>query len=201
MARNENPPFARGQTFWAGTVPSDYASKDADLVGKVYYFEDRNWNDTFTKSFRSGRYVACMIARNGSGGALHAKDLAKLKTDGSAYEYLGVVMSNNPTLGDRAYPIDEFLPAAGVAANDLFFLVVGGPAMCVTDTAGDTNIPTGAYVVPGAGTAGRVVQQDSNPVAGTATFVQLNGAIGQAVLGVNATSANILIDVIPRITG
>lgn len=203
MARNEALPFPRGKTLFEGSPPR-LANGDLDpnagkdVEGRIYVIDDIDFSGAGVKAMRSNRAVMVMAVRNVSGAAALPKLLSKMKVDGSAYEFLSQIVSQAPTLGDLAFPADEFLPAAGAVDGDIFYIVVGGPAKCITDSAGDTNIPTGAYVVAGGGTAGHVVQQDSNPSAGTATFVQLNGAVGIAVLGVNATSTAILVDVIPR---
>jgi hypothetical protein len=201
MARNENPPFPRGGTFWGGTVPTasaDYAGK-TDLEGKTWLFEDLDYSvSAGVKPYRTGKYVKCMCVRNVSAAAMLPKQVVHMKTSGSGKEFAGQVDTIGATVGQRAYPVDEFLPAAGVAVNDLFWVVVEGPATVTSDTAGTTTITVGLYVIPGSGTAGRVVAQDMTVAAGTATFAQINGAIGVAITATSGNSQDLLIDVIPR---
>lgn len=197
MARNEAPPFERGKTYFQGT-PSDVTAKGF-LEGKCWVFEGRNWSQSSSgvRTDLTGRYTVCMVVRNLSGGLLLPKLIAKMKTDGTSREFLGQVMGLATVVGEFGFPIDEYLPAAGVAANDLFWLVVGGLATCVTAAAGDTNISTGSFVIPSTG--GKVIDQDTTVAAGVATFNQIQGAIGRCVLGVNAINTDIQIDVKPRI--
>lgn len=207
MARNESPPFGRGQTYYNGVVPtlSDGTTADttshADLEGKTWVFEDYKQisGQGNVKGTRTGRYVVCMCVRNVSGGAILPKQLCRMKTTGSGNEFCGQIVNNTPTVGDLCFPADEFLPAAGVVANDLFWVVIGGPATVTTDTAGDTTMGIGKYVIPGATTAGRVIEQDTTVAAGAATFAQIQGAVGIAVTATTGNSQDMLIEVIPRL--
>lgn len=191
MAKKENPPFERGQTFFQGGTVN--ATDGANLEGSLWSFPDIDISTQGAKGARSNREVICMVVRNKTGSAMLPKLIAKLKIDGSGYEYLGQVNGYATTVGERGYPIDEFLPAAGVPDNDLFYVVVSGPAMCTTAAAGDTTISTGSKVIPSTG--GKVIDQDITVAAGAATFNQIQGAIGRCVLAVNGTNTNILIDV------
>lgn len=199
MAIKESLPFQRGQTFY-GATPSD-TTAHKDLEGREYVIIDDDQsggNSGGVGGNRTGREVRLRIVRNLSGGALLPKRIAKMKTDGSAYEYSGQVSGYADTVGQKGFPIDEYLPAAGVSSYDLFYVVVKGPAMCTTGASGDTNIATGNFVIPT--TDGKVIDQDLTAADGQDTtfaslFNQMQGAIGRAILGVNATSANILIDV------
>lgn len=121
-----NPPFPRGSTaFGAGFSP---ANTDADqLCGRVVTFEDRNWADRYG-ALRSNHLVHCLIVRNTSGGPLLPKFLAQIDAN---YDVAGYTA----TAGGEGFPIDEFLPAGGVANNDLFYVVIGGPAKCLLDIA------------------------------------------------------------------
>lgn len=196
MARNENPPFQRGQTWQMGNTP---AVTDAmNLVGKTWLFEDLDYNASMAtsgsaKPARTNRYVKCMIVRNTSGGALLPKLIAKMKTDGSGKEFCAEIMGYATTVGELGFPIDEFLPAAGVPANALCWVVVGGPATVTSAAAGDTTIGIGERVIPTTG--GKVVEQDDTVAAGAATFAQVNGVIGIAITAVAAINTDFLIDV------
>lgn len=198
MGRSESPPFPRGQTAFSGNTPN--ANDFSQWLGKTWVFEDLDYNASMTvsgsaKPARSGRFVKCMAVRNVSGGALLPKMLAHMNVSGSGVNFLQEVDGYPSAVGQLCYPVDEFLPAAGVANNDVFWVVVKGPAMCITDSAGDTNISIGSMVVPGVGTAGRVVDQDTTVVTGPGLYNQIQGAIGRAIKAVNAVSTDILIDV------
>ena len=201
MSRDGTPKFGRGQTYYGGAVPTAAADliAHADLEGKTWKFEDVDYSVAGTKSVRSGKYVTCMLVRNVHSTVILPSDVVVFNVAGSGVEYLGQVKKAIPTLGQRVAVADEFLPAAGVAVNDLFWVVIAGPTMVKTDTAGDTNISIEDYVIPGATTAGRVIGQDTTVAAGAATFAQIQGALGRAVKAVNATSTLFLIDVDPKI--
>ena len=171
----------------------------SELEGKTYLIEDVNMASASNAvGYRSGAYVLLMVVRNVSAGVIYPKNTCKMKVDGTGYQFIGQVVSNAPTLGDQWFPADEYLPAAGVAINDLFYVVVGGPATVTTDTAGDTTIAIGEHVIPGATTAGRVIGQDTSAVAGTATFAQVNGDGGIAVTAVAGVSTDFVMYVTPK---
>jgi vacuolar-type H+-ATPase subunit B/Vma2 len=191
MARNENPPFPRGSTFGSGAT---VASTDGpQYEGKEFLFEDNN--PTTPGSFRSNSYVRCRVVRNNSGGALLGKKIAKLDKGGSAkQDNRSKVSGYTANPADKGYPIDEFLPSAGVPANDLFYIVVDGPALVTTDSAGATNVAVGQVIVPGATTTGSVVTQDTSQT-GANLFNQIQNAIGKAMEAINAVSTDFLLDV------
>ena len=194
MARNDAPPFELGHTYFEGSTPD--AAAHVELEGKTYVFEDINYAASgSTKPHRTGRYRKMMIVRNASGGTLVAKRIAKMKTDGTGVEFAGQVMGYATTVGERGYPIDEFVVGT-IAANELFYVCVGGPAKVTSAAAGDTNISIGSYVIPS--TDGKVIDQDVTVAAGAATFNQAQGAIGAAIEAVNAINTDFLIDVTMR---
>lgn len=120
------PPFPRGKTALSniGTLTSTDA---ANLVGRVVTFPDMDWSAN-PATPRSEHLVHCLIVRNTSGARLLPRFLAQVDT---TYHCAGYTA----TTGGEGYPIDEFLPPTGVAANDLFYVVIGGPAKCLLDIA------------------------------------------------------------------
>jgi hypothetical protein len=197
-------PFPRGGTLAGGdaaTITTNLTHTDAtSILGKTWVIEDINWAATSppgSKPRRSGRDVRVMAVRNVSGATLLPKRVAKMKVDGSSLEFLGQISGYATTVGELCYPIDEFLPSTGVLANDIFYLVVGGPATVTTGAAGDTNISIGSFVIPT--TDGKVIDQDVTVAAGAATFNQNQGAVGRAIQAVNAINTDFLIDVIPKV--
>ncbi len=197
MARNENPPMKRGEVFTFYTDDNGQtvdATGAAYLEGKTWIFEDNDLSG-YTNgiaSYRSGKYVTCRLTRNASGGALLPKRFAKYKTDGATGDiYGGQVSGYGDTVGQLGGVVDEFLPAAGVAADGLFWLVIQGPTKMTTAATGDTNISIGNAVIPS--TSGTVIDQDTTVAAGAATFNQIQGAIGRAAEAVNATATDFLV--------
>jgi hypothetical protein len=207
MSRTEAPPFDRGATYYNGGTIDANNLGGLNLEGKIWEFEDVDYSlgTVGAKAARSGRLIKCMCVRNVSGINLLPKRLAQLQTTGADGRYaLGRVAGYATTGGQRSYPIDEFLPAAGVPNNDLFWLVVEGPAMVITDLAGAANnvISVGSFVdaltaaTSQATTAGRVAPVDFSGVA--ATFVQVAlGRVGMALSAVTTgnTNANLLVEV------
>lgn len=192
MARNEAPPFGRGETFF-GTGGTPNANDGANLEGKTWVFEDLDFTQAGAKPARSNRDVTCMVVRNKTGSALLPKLIAKMKVDGSGKEFLGQVNGYATTVGDKGFPIDEFLPAAGVADNDLFWVVVAGPATVTSAASGTTTVAVAGYVIPATG--GKVVAQDTTVILAPGIYNQIQGAIGRAITAVAAINTDFLIDV------
>lgn len=76
-------------------------------------------------------YKTILIVRNVSTIALLPRRLVAFK----AGQYAKQVDGYTRLLLQEGYPVDEFLPAAGVPVNDLFYVVVSGRAECKPDTA------------------------------------------------------------------
>lgn len=192
MARNENPPFARGQTmpFFSDDAEATLdATGGAYLEGKEWVFEDIDITATSNnyQSQKSGKPVTCRCVRNKSGGALLPAKFAKYKLDGSTSDvYGGQVSGYADTVGQIGGTIDEYLPAAGVPDNYLFWLVVDGPTSWTTAGAGDTNFAIGAGIIPS--TSGTAIEQDITVAAGAATFNQIQGCFGRSCETINATA-------------
>lgn len=229
MARNENPPFGRGETFYNINAASTQSTSDGtQLEGKEWVFEDINPS---TKQYRSGQYVTCRVARNVSGIALLPSRVARFANapvgNGVTNGYGGQVdgyVNTTPTANfndpnAHGYPIDEYLPTAGVQNNDLFWVVVKGPAGVLTDLASlSPNILIGDFVIgqtaatSQATTAGRVVDINANTASGTVMAANAALYLGRVISGpaftasttggstiaatANNTNASLVIDVI-----
>ena len=160
MSRDENPPFGRGETFFQGDTAN--ATDGAELEGKEWVFEDKSPTD---RTARSNKYCRCRIVRNTSGIALLPKRIARFEL--SAVDYGAQADGYTTTTAAEGFPIDEYLPAAGVPANDLFWIVIEGPAVVLTSLSDLTaDLAAGAWVVAitavtsQATTAGRVTNND-----------------------------------------
>jgi len=205
MARMENPPFARGETYYNLFASSTQSSSDGtQLEGKAWLFEDI---DPINKVARSNQYVTARVVRNISGGTLAPKRLANLATstllaNGAGF-FGGQVDGYSTTTAARGYPIDEFLPSAGVQNLDLFWLVTEGPAKVQTDLAALTGVinigsrvMAQTAVTSGATTAGRVILQDltgATAALGNAVMNYIGTAMSAATS--SNTGADLLIDV------
>ena len=192
MAKYENPPFERG------TYQTDGF---ANQVGKLYQHEDVDYNQTGgTKPKRSGKYVTVMLVKNNSGFALLPKRLVALSTTAGQ---VGQVAGYTRTTAAQGYPVDEFLPSAGVPDGAYFYIVVQGPAMCIvslSDLAAVVNV--GDYVVAitaatsGATTAGRIAAQDLTG-ATAVLAAQILNRVGRALTARTTanTNSDILLDI------
>jgi hypothetical protein len=164
-----DPPFALGQTLGVSST-----SDGTGWVGAVKEFTDIN---PTTGVIRSNRRKVCVAVRNTSGGALLPKKLVTFSGIGSAdgqntvagNEFVGVV--------------DEFLPAAGVAANDVFWVTIEGPTEVVADAAVSAGnaVACDTAATAGAATAGRVVATTTNAIG---RAISAAAAAGDAILAV-----------------
>lgn len=126
MSRENSQLFGRGETAYGpdNTIDSNNL-KYANWLGQEKVFEDIDFSASgAVKTHRSGEKVCCRAVRNTSGVALLPKELVQLDTAGQNAIGRGVNDSQH------CYPVDEFLPSAGVRDDDVFYVVVEGPAMC-----------------------------------------------------------------------
>lgn len=207
MARDDSPPFARGETFYnGGTIDSNNLGGH-EHVGKIYVFEDIDLTpgSVGAKAARTNRRVVCMIVRNVAAAAILPKRLVTLQSGGSDGRYLASRVDGYArTSAARAYPVDEFLPAAGCPVNDLCYIVIEGPAKLLSplDGGADNVFNVGDVIVAltaitsGATTAGRANLQDVTG-ATTALASNIQNAIGHALsaLTTGNTNADLLVDV------
>lgn len=156
-----DPPFGLGQTLGL-TTPNDslYGSSATygdNWVGVVKEFTDVN---PITGVVRSNRRKVCVAVRNKSGAALLPKRVVRLAGTGTKLfgEADGYASTANEAL---VGVVDEFLPASGVAADDVFWVTVEGPtevavALSGTDVAVRDRLSVVAAATSGATSAGRV---------------------------------------------
>lgn len=210
-------PFPRGTTALQNLGQTLTATDANHLEGRE--FEVLDWDmSTNPRTLRSYRKVRLRVVRNNSGAALPPKRLAVLARDAaknisSATATAGVSgttqvagLARNNTV--KGYPIDEWLPDAGVPDKDLFYIVVKGPAVVKTSVANYTSaIAAGdvlysaltaatSAVTNGITTGGRV--NEILDVASTdITAGQLVNRLGRALSAnaTNTTDSNLLVDV------
>lgn len=196
MARNENPPFGRGETFFGGGTTN--TTDGANLEGMEWQFEDLQWTGVAgAKPARTNRKVRCKIVRNVSGIALLPKRLCKYKLTSGLY---GAQVDGYTTLDaeDFAGVVDEWLPAAGVPANDLFWIVLEGPTICLTDiAAAATNSYSAGQALVSltaatsqATTAGRVQPVTITAASTFDDLVALNNAMNRIGRAMSARTTN-----------
>lgn len=210
MAVRENPPFGRGETYYNGGTIDSADLKGQEIEGQEFWFPDIDYNASGVgaKPKRSERMVKVRAVRNTAAIALLPKRLVRFEADG--LEYGARVNGYTAVDAERGYPVDEFLPAAGVAVNDVFYIVVEGPAMVLTSLSGagfNGDIAVGANIVAltaatsGATTAGRVAVQNitGSTQAADYTFLvdQIQNRLGRALSArtTGNTNADLLVEV------
>lgn len=131
MSRDNDTTPQRGETWYNGRTIDTNDLGGLHLEGQEKVFEDILWSGTAgVKSERSiapGRKVRCRLVRNMSGVAMLPKRMVRLDPANP-----GRVIGAVTNTGQVGYPVDEFLPAAGVPHGDLFWIVIEGPAMVLT---------------------------------------------------------------------
>ncbi len=208
MARQENPPFSRGETIYNGATIDTADLMGADILGKEWVFEDIDPTDPTVR--RTSRYVRCRLVRNVGAIALLPKRMVRFQaTAGDSYG--AEVDGYTTTTGERGYPLDEWLPSAGLLVNDVGWIVVEGPAVVVTALANGqgNSIAVGdplmslTAATSGATTAGRASMQF---ILGAATsgntdyitqFNEFRNYVGRALSArtTNETDLDVLLEV------
>lgn len=161
MAKYELLPFPIGQTAFTGLTSSQFASTDkAELEGREFLVEDLDYSQSVPKprafygSAGANRFKKVRVVRNASGVSLLPRMLVVMKPG----SYGGQVDGYGYVDACEAYPVDEFLPSGGVAANDLFYITVEGCAEVLTSLSGNaqnlitattagTNVGAGNWLV------------------------------------------------------
>jgi hypothetical protein len=176
MSLTIDPPFALGQTLGV-----DSTADGKSWVGCLKQFPDVNPS---TGAIRSNRLKTCIAVRNSSGGALLPKRVVRFRvgTAGTAV-FSEVDGYSAVTNEERVGIVDEFLPASGVASNDVFWVTVSGPtevahALSGTEVAVGDRLAAITAATAGATTAGRVTPSG----VGAATTGAGNNGLG--VIGI-----------------
>ena len=196
MARNENPPWLRGESYYNGGTIDTNDLGGENLEGKEWVFEDTN---PTTGAVRTGEYVRCRVVRNSAAAALLPKRLVSFELSGAKYGCR--VDGYARTTACEGYPLDEYLPTAGLPVGDLGYIVVDGPAVLLTSIADmSADIAAGDWVVAltgatsGATTAGRVHPQ---VLTGATALLanQVQNRIGRALSAklTTGTAADLLV--------
>jgi hypothetical protein len=143
MSRDNLSTPNRGETWYEGRTIDTNNLLGVEVEGSTKIFEDITWGDRGVKGYRTGiRGVVCRLVRNMSGTTLLPKRLVVLDPTNP-----NRVKGYADTTALECYPVDEFLPAGGVANGDLFWIVIKGPAVCLTPmnggVFGNTSINAG----------------------------------------------------------
>ena len=196
MGLQVDPPFGLGQTL--GVIGANDSlvgisgSYGDNWVGAVKEFTDV---DPTTGKVRSNRRKVCIAVRNSSGAALLPKRLVTFSTTAGKV-FSEVVGYSAVTNAENVGVVDEFLPAAGVASNDVFWVTVNGPtevaaALSGSDIAAGDKLSAITAATAGATTAGRVT---TSPISASTAGANNNGygVVGYAVSAGATTGSAVL---------
>lgn len=195
--------FERGKTYNGPnkTLSSSYG-QSVGIEGSIRQFNDvTKPTSSGAVVQRSDRVQTAMVVRNVSGISLVPKRLVKWK---SGYRGRRVDGYCNVDNEEVAGVVDEMLPSSGVRNYDLFWLQVGGPAMCTTAKDADAHnvISEGSALLAqtaaastAATTSGRVQPLVASTHA-TQAVAQMLGIFGRAMSAKTTanTDADILVD-------
>lgn len=215
MSRDNETPFGRGETLYNGGTIDLNNLDGVQYEGMVKVFEDVLYSALGLKTNRpsghQGKKVACRIVRNLSGVTLYAKRLVQIDPANP-----GRVTGYQNGAFKEAFPVDEFIPAAGVPNGDLFYIVIGGPAIVATPMTGaefiSASIAAGALIGAGTSNAGStqagttgVPGRGVGQAAGLASSTNLGtdlldvaiNYVGKAISAMTSgqTNADMLVDV------
>jgi hypothetical protein len=203
MGLQVDPPFGLGQT-WVSLGAGETAKNDSyhgiqssaaygdNFTGAVKEFTDVN---PITGQVRTNRRKVCVAVKNTSAGVLLPKRIVTFSTAAGKL-FSEVNGYSRVTNEERVGVVDEFLPAAGVANDEVFWVTVEGPTevavgLSGTDIAAGDRLCAITAATSGATTAGRVTP--SALTAGTANQGNNGiGVIGYATSVGATTGANVL---------
>lgn len=207
------PPMELGQVL--DGVDPDGNLTNEDKLGMVYTFGNYtpSGGPNRAKAISGGRPITAVLMRNTSGAALLPALLGQISRT-AGYGMVKNVDGYSTTLANQGVVlIDPFLPAAGVASNDIFWGIIGGPALVNMPIAGaDANgdIAVNAPLVSstgtttGATTSGRVsnvtftAATAGNTLNGFDGFKMAYGVLGRAMsartTGETTAGTKILVD-------
>jgi len=185
MGRDETPPFARGQTYYGGGTIDSSNLGGTNLCGKEWTFED--------VTYGTNSYVRVRAVRNTGTIVLAAGRLVQFDP---LYYYTGVNGYVTVNYGPGVV-LDEFLPTAGLLANDVGYVVVEGPTLVWTalDAGADNvivfNDPLAALtaVTSGSTTSGRVATAQTSGQT-TSQRDSLLNVVGRALSAKTTANTN-----------
>ena len=205
MGLQADPPFGLGQTLGITSVNDSLYGLSSGSYGDNWVGCTKEFTDVnpINGQVRSNRRKVCIAVRNTSGVALLPKRVVRLAGTGAAM--FGAADGYAATTNEAfCGVVDEFLPAGGVANNDVFWVTVDGPTeVSVALSGSDVAVRSALSVITAAAststTAGRVtVSPLSSSTAGAndngtgvIAFAASAGATtGSAVLALVKTRAS-----------
>lgn len=143
MSRYNKLPFERGRSAFQNQATSDWdITSLAHLEGQKVYLP--NIDPANPEVRRNGTDVVAVIVRNNSGAPLTPGSAVWWKT---GYHGTRVEASAAADNAEVCGFVDDHLPTAGVQDEDLFYMIVEGPALVKTLSGGTAH--TGSNLVEG----------------------------------------------------
>jgi hypothetical protein len=177
MSRDNVSTPERGSTWYNGGTIDTNNLAGLEAEGSTKIFEDVRWDVAGIKPARNqARSVTCRLVRNMTGVTLYAKTLVVLDPANP-----NRVTGRARVLFEESYPVDEFLPAAGVPNGDLFWIVLSGPAMVLTPMTGAefnaTSIALNDFIGAATTNGGSTAAGSTVPAGRAAALVPVNVAL------------------------
>lgn len=134
-------PWTRGVTAQQGLSTIDVDSFK-HLEGMEFIVRDSGPNE-FISTPPTLRCCKIRLVRNLSAINLLPRRVVALDPTNNYRSTLGYAQAAS---GEIAFPVDQFLPATGVAPNDLFYVVTGGPAEVMLPHSAPDTILVGSLI-------------------------------------------------------
>lgn len=176
-----DPPFELGDTLQGSVSGAGSSLMNDHWLGQVFFFPPKGTSGNKKRPVGKGIYAVAL--RNEAGIALLPKRIALLK-EVAGYGLLTAAdgYAGGAYAKKNCVFIDPYLPAAGVADDDIFWGIIGGPTTVLNPMVGadmKTDIVVGNFLVAS---------------TGTTTGATTSGRIANATIA-NATSAQDALDV------
>lgn len=185
MASNVSIMPNLGKTWYGDQVP--HASEWGATVhheGTEAWKDDIDPGVTGVQQRRSNRQRLFVLVRNTSGGALLPREVIKFQSG-----FIGKRVDGYPAAdGKGDGVVDENLPAAGVQANDLFWVCIEGPHLA--KIAASAIAAETLMIADAAG----VAKAMGAPIDATAARNQAINMLGRVIKASVATDTQILVD-------
>lgn len=157
--------YQRGKSYTSGELP--------ELLGTEKWFDDKNLASTAAiKPLLSGMQVLCRLVKNSGADAALPGQVVKYETG-----YWGLRTDDEADTGvDGNGVVDEYLPAAGVAAGAHYWLVIKGPTKPISD--GNSTLAQGDKIITIGTDSGKCRLQVAAPSDATAAMIQVRNTFG-----------------------
>lgn len=204
----EDPPFQLGESFKGTDADSNLIN--VPWLGTRCAFEHVDYSISGLTAGRSrltGTSILAIALRNTSGIALRPKRMVMLDVAAGLGNLRNATGYNVLLLNGISVLCDPWLPAAGVAANDIFWGIYKGPAIVLTPTVGadfnGADISAGGCLFNATGstsgnsTGGRVTNLTlAGQTAATASFSAARNFVGYALSArtTGETAADLLVN-------